>query len=172
MDTLRFGKSSVPATDEYLNRHQELRNLAFQNLQLARFRSTKRATKKRRIHKHIPVGKQVMVYGDQFATQSGRSKKLEPMWRGPFTITKFDEYTENYTVKMDAKMYRRPEGTFHAVSSSGTHRTMTINSRDELIPDPHLSQSTNILSGKWRKYWTTANDTIGMNSSSTGKVSS
>jgi len=54
-----------------------------------------------------------MVYGDRFATESGRSKKLEQRWQGPFQVLDYDEQTQNYTVKMDSKIYCRKEAVFH-----------------------------------------------------------
>jgi len=54
----------------------------------------------------------VLVFGDMFSTDSGRSKKLEPRWRGPLTVMSYDNITQNYTVKMDARMYRRREAVF------------------------------------------------------------
>jgi len=46
-----------------------------------------------------------MIYGDQFAAESGRSRKLQRGWRGPFVVIEFDEHTQNYTVSMDLRIY-------------------------------------------------------------------
>jgi len=54
-----------------------------------------------------------MIYGNQFATESGRTRKLQPRWRGPFTVIEYDDYTQNYTVSMDSRIYRRQKGIFH-----------------------------------------------------------
>jgi len=54
-----------------------------------------------------------MVYGARFGTESGRSKKLEPRWQGPFQVLDSDEQTQNYTVKMDSKVYGKNEAVFH-----------------------------------------------------------
>jgi len=56
-----------------------------------------------------------MIFGNQFATESGRSRKLQPWWRGPFVIIKFDEYTKNYTVSMKSRIYWRQRGVFHCL---------------------------------------------------------
>ena len=48
-----------------------------------------------------------------FSTESGQLKKLEPRWHGPFTVLSYDNLTQNYTVKIDARMYRQREATFH-----------------------------------------------------------
>ena len=50
---------------------------------------------------------------DQFATESGRSRKLQPRWREPFVVAEYDEHTQNYTVSMDSRIYRRQRGVFH-----------------------------------------------------------
>jgi hypothetical protein len=113
LSTFRTAPTSVPASDDYYNRHQELRNAAYQALKLARIRSTRTAAKRRTPRPPVPAGGQVWVFGDQFKTESGRSKKLQPRWRGPFTVLEYDEDTQNYTVRMDARMYRRKQGVFH-----------------------------------------------------------
>ena len=113
LTTIRFKNSSVPAADDYLNRHQQLRNTAFQALTLARMRSNRAARKRRRNHTPIKPGEHVMVLANQFSTMSGRSKKLEARWRGPFKIISYDDFTENYTVAMESRIYRRDIGTFH-----------------------------------------------------------
>ena len=48
-----------------------------------------------------------------FTTESGRSRKLEAHWRGPFPVLEYDEFTQNYTVKMDSRIYRRDTAVFH-----------------------------------------------------------
>ena len=47
LDTYRVYPSAVPASDDYYNRHQAIRNAAYQALKLARARSTKTAAKRR-----------------------------------------------------------------------------------------------------------------------------
>ena len=86
LNTYKSNPSAVPAADDYYNRHQEVRNAAYQVLKLAWFRSTSTAAKRRNPEPPIAVGAQMMVFRDQFATESGRSKKLQPRWRGPFTV--------------------------------------------------------------------------------------
>jgi len=54
-----------------------------------------------------------MGYGDRFATESARSKKLEPRRQGPFQVLDYHEQTQKYKVKIDLKMYRRKELVFH-----------------------------------------------------------
>jgi len=44
LSTYETAATSVPAADEYFNRHNELRNSAYQALKLARIRSTRTAT--------------------------------------------------------------------------------------------------------------------------------
>jgi len=55
-----------------------------------------------------------MIFRDQFVTESGRSRKLKPRWRGPFVVIEFDEQTQNYTVSMDSRIYRRQRRVFHS----------------------------------------------------------
>jgi len=105
--------SAVPASDDYYNRHQEIRNAAYQALKLARVRSTRTAAKRRDDVKPVEIGGIIMIFGDQFVTESGESRKLEPGYRGPFIVTEFDEHTQNYTVSMDSRIYRRQKGVFH-----------------------------------------------------------
>ena len=84
-----------------------------QALKLARVRSTKTAAKRMEDFKPVEVGGMVMIFGDQFATESGRFRKLQPRWRGLFIVIKFDEHTQNYTVSIDSRIYRRQKGVFH-----------------------------------------------------------
>jgi len=84
-----------------------------QALKLARVRSTNTAAKRREDVKHVDVGGMVMIFGDQFATESGKSRKLQPQWGGPFIVIEFDEHTQNYTVSMDSRIYPRQRGVFH-----------------------------------------------------------
>ena len=88
-------------------------NAAYQALKSARAISERTAARRRKQHVPVEVGGKVMVFGDQFTTESGRSRKLQPRWRGPFTVLEFDEHTQNYTVSMDSRMYRRQQGVFH-----------------------------------------------------------
>jgi len=50
-----------------------------------------------------------------FFTESGPLKKLDTHWHGPFTVLNYDDITQNYTVKMDARMYRRSEAVLHCL---------------------------------------------------------
>ena len=59
------------------------------------------------------IGGMVGIFGDQFAMESGRSRKLQPRWRGPFVVMEFDEHRQNYTVSIDSQIYRRQRGVFH-----------------------------------------------------------
>jgi len=111
--TYRVDPSAGPASDDYYNRHQEIRNAAYQPLKLARVRSTKTAAKRRGDVEPVEIEGMVMIFGDQFATESGRSRKLQPGWRGPFIVIEFDEHTQNYTVSMDPRIYRPQRGVFH-----------------------------------------------------------
>jgi len=81
LSTYQTVATSVPAADEYFNRHNELRNSAYQALKLARIQSTRTASKRITPRPPVSVGGQVLVFGDMFSTESGRSKKLEPRWR-------------------------------------------------------------------------------------------
>jgi len=101
--TYRIEGMAVPAFEDYLNRHQELRNDAYQALKLARIRSTRVAARRRTTHKPISIGEFLMVYGDRFGIESGRSKKLEPRWQEPFQVHVYDAQTQNYTVKMHSE---------------------------------------------------------------------
>ena len=113
LSTYRTAATSVPASDDYYNRHNELRNSAYQALKLARVRSTRTATKKRTPRPPVAIGERVLVFGEMFTTESGRSKKLDARWRGPFSVIGYDEFTQNYTVKMDSRLYRRDTAVFH-----------------------------------------------------------
>jgi len=113
LNTYRVYPSALPASDDYYNRHQEIRNAAYQALKLARARSTNTAAKRRNDVRPVEIGVMVMVFGDQFTTESSRTRKLQPQWRGPFIVIEFDEDTKNYTVSMDLRIYRRQRGVFH-----------------------------------------------------------
>ena len=65
------------------------------------------AAKRRNKFEPVEVGGMIMIFGDQFATESGRSRKLQPRWRGPFVVVEYDEHTQNYTVSMDSRIYRQ-----------------------------------------------------------------
>ena len=67
----------MPASDDYYHRHQEIRNAAYQALKLARARSTKTVAKRRDDVKPVEIGGMGMIFGDQFATESGRSRRLQ-----------------------------------------------------------------------------------------------
>jgi len=114
IDTNWVYPSAVPASDDDYNRHQEIRNAAYQALKLARVRSTKTAAKRWDDVKPVGIGGMVMIFGDQFATESGRSRKLQPRWRGHFIVIEFNEHTQNYTVSMDSRIYRRQRGVLHS----------------------------------------------------------
>ena len=104
LDIYRVHPSVVPASDDYYNRHQEIRNAAYHALKLARVGSTKTAAKRRDHVKPVEIAGMVMIFGDPFATESSRSRKLQPRWRGAFIVIKFDEHTQNYTVSMDSRI--------------------------------------------------------------------
>jgi len=78
LDTYQVYPSAVPASDNYYNRHQEIRNAAYQALKLARVRCTKTTTKRRDNFKPVEIEGMVIIFDDQFATESGRSRKLQP----------------------------------------------------------------------------------------------
>jgi len=78
LDTYPVYPSAVPASDDYYNTHQEIRNAAYQALNLARATSTKTAAKRRDDVKPVEIGGMVMIFGDNFATESARSRKLQP----------------------------------------------------------------------------------------------
>jgi len=77
LHTYQVYPSAVPPNDYYYNRHQEFRNAGYQALKLARVRSTKTAAKRRDDVKPFDIEGMVMIFGDQFATESGRSWKLQ-----------------------------------------------------------------------------------------------
>ena len=56
LSTYRTAAPSVPASDDYYNRHNELRNSAYQVLKLARVRSTKTVTKRRTPRPPVDIG--------------------------------------------------------------------------------------------------------------------
>jgi len=87
------------------------------------------AAKRRDDVKPGEIGGMVMIFGDQFGTESGRSRKLQPRWRGPFIVIEFDEHTQNYTVSMDSRIYRRQRGVFHHSVVKRYHPN-----HDELFP--------------------------------------
>jgi len=58
--TYRIEGRAVPAFEYYLNRHQELRNDAYQALKLARIPSTRVAAKRWTTHKPIRIGEFLM----------------------------------------------------------------------------------------------------------------
>src|SRR5207237_5198886 len=82
LTAVRFTNSTVPATEDYLNRHQELRNTAYQALKQARMRSTRTAAKRRRHHMPLKAGDYLLVLVGQTSTTTGRSRKLLPRLRG------------------------------------------------------------------------------------------
>jgi len=110
-----------------------------------------------------------MVYGNRFATESGRSKKLEPRWQEPFQVLEYDEQTQNYTVKMDSKISagRRQFFTVQWLRSSSP--TITADSLGGLMPNPHPSWLRRCLNGRLRRCWPTANAMARPNFLSNGK---
>jgi len=85
------------------------------------------------------IGGMVMIFGDQFAMESGRSRKLQQRWRGPFIVIEFDEHTRNYAVSMDSRIYRRQKGVFHCSVANPTTLTMMNDSLEGPTPSRHLS---------------------------------
>ena len=139
LPTTLFKNSSVPASDDHLNCHQAIRNDAFQAVKAARFRSTTAAQKRRRKHDPISPGDMLMVHSNMFITNVGCSKKLQPRWCGPFKVVSFDEHTENYTVQMDGRMYRRNTAVFHASAVKRFQQMTTPSSLEGPTLDLHLS---------------------------------
>jgi len=90
-----------------------VRNPAYQALKLAGVLSTRTAAKRRDNIKPVEIGGMVMIVGDPFATESDRSRNVQPGWRGPIVVIEFDEHTQNYTVSMDSRIYRLQKGVFH-----------------------------------------------------------
>ena len=56
LDIYRVYSSTVPASDVYYNRHQEISNAVYQALKLARVRSTKMAAKTRGNVEPVEIG--------------------------------------------------------------------------------------------------------------------
>jgi len=112
ISTYRTAATSVPAADDYCNRHNKLRNSAYQALSLARIRSIRTVTKGRTPRPPVPGGREVLFCGDK-STESGRLKKLDSGWSGPFTVLNCDEIIQNYIVNMGARMYLQRETVFH-----------------------------------------------------------
>jgi len=104
---------SEHAAEDYDTRHNNLGNTAYQALKLDRIWSTRTGTKRRTPPNPVPVGVQVLVFGDMFSTESRGSKKLEPHWGAQFIVLSYDDIMQNYTVKMGAGMYHRREAVFH-----------------------------------------------------------
>ena len=71
------------------------------------------AAKRRNDFEPIEVGGMIMIFGDQYGTESGTSRKLQPRWRGPFVVVEYDEHTQNYTVSIALRIYRCQRGVFH-----------------------------------------------------------
>ena len=71
LTTVRCTNSTVPATEDYLNRHQELRNTAYQAVKQARMRSTRTAAKRRRHHTPLKAGDYLLVLVGQTSTTTG-----------------------------------------------------------------------------------------------------
>jgi len=86
LSTYQTAATSVPAADDYYNRHNELPNSAYQALKLVRIPSTRTAIKRSAPRPPVPIKGQVLVFRDMFSTESGQSNKLEPHWCGPFTV--------------------------------------------------------------------------------------
>ena len=87
--------------------------MAYQVLKLARARSMRVADKRRNNFRPVKVGGLIMIFGDQFATESGRSRKLQRLWERPFVVVEYDEHTQNYTVSMNTRIYQRHREVFH-----------------------------------------------------------
>ena len=104
----------MPAGDNLTNRDNQFRNLAYPALKLARVRSTRTVTKCRTSCPPVPVGRQGLVFGNMFSTESGQSPYLEPCWGGLFIVLSCDDIAQNYTVKIDARMYSGREAVFHS----------------------------------------------------------
>jgi len=68
--TYRIEGTAVPASEDYLNPHQELRKFAYQALKLARIHSTRNAAKRRTTQEPITIGEFLMGYSDRFVTES------------------------------------------------------------------------------------------------------
>ena len=88
-----------------------------------------------------------MIFGDQFATESGRFRKLQPRWRGPFVVMEFDEHTQNYTVSMDSLIYRRQRGVFHCSVVKPYH----LNNDERFPGRAHAKPAPILLDGE--KEW-------------------
>ena len=117
------------------------------------------AAKRRNDFEPVEMGGMIMIFGDQFATESGRSRKLQPRWRGPFVVVEYDEHTQNYTVSMDSRIYRRQRGVFHCSVVKPYH-----SNDDERFPgraqlNQHLSSLITRKSRKLRVFLTTGRDT-------------
>ena len=101
LDTYKTKPSAVPAADNYYNSYQEVRNAAYQVLKLAGFRSTRTAAKWSNPQPSVAVGTHIMVFDDQFATESGHSRTLQPRWQDLFTVLEYDDHIQNYNIRID-----------------------------------------------------------------------
>ena len=77
LDIYKTQLSAVPVVDNYYNQHQEVHNAAYQVLNLAHFRTSKMAPKRRNPKLPVEVRGLIIVFGDQFATKSEYSRKLQ-----------------------------------------------------------------------------------------------
>ena len=82
----------------------------------ATFRQTVQADKHRKpLRQPFPNGSRVLVRGRPYTSSRGRSKKLEPRWFGPFTVTEHDPDTDNYKLTLPRRMDRQ-KAFFHVSS--------------------------------------------------------
>ena len=78
IDNDRLYPSAVRAFDNYYHRHQEIKNVAYKALKLARASCMRVTTKGMTEFKHVEIGGLIMLFGDQFATESSSTRMVQP----------------------------------------------------------------------------------------------
>src|SRR5438270_1558973 len=113
---VQISASKIPAVDDILNNHEATRKQVDMARKQATFRQTVQADKRRKpLKTPFPNGSRVLVRGRPYTASPGRSKKLEPRWFGPFTVTEHDADTDNYKLSLPRRMDRQ-KPYFHVSS--------------------------------------------------------
>jgi hypothetical protein len=113
LPALVHSATKVPAADEMISNHEANRREIELALNHARFRQTVQAQKKRGPQQEWSPGQRVLIYGKAYNPPKGRSRKLLPRWFGPFSISEYDAYTQNYKLDLGAR-YKRQKPWFHS----------------------------------------------------------
>jgi len=93
--------SKVPAVDNISNTHEATRMEVDMARKHATFHKTVQADKRRKPPTEpFKNGGRVLVRGSPYTFSSGRSKKLETRWFGPFKVLKHLPDTDNYKLHL------------------------------------------------------------------------